>query len=387
MERKKILIVNNNLKVGGIQKALLNFLHVLSPDYDVDLLLFKNQGGLQDEVPSSVRIIEIKSAYKYLGISQGECKGFFQKLKRGIYAGMTKMFGFRFSAFWIGLTQNKLKETYDVAISYMHCAGKKAFYGGSAEFVLKHTKAKQKICFIHNDYLSSGTRCAYNDKIYQKFDKIACVSDSVKANFLKALPTLSDKAYMVRNVVLQDEIIAKANENPFEYDQSVINILTVARLGKEKGINRMISALGKSGKKNFHYYVVGGGPLFEQLQSQIVELGLLDRVTLLGEDTNPYRYMKNADLLAVPSYHEAAPVVFQEAMIIGLPVFTTKTSSAEEMVGNFGFVCENEDDEIEKTIKNLLDDPKQIVEKNKIIGLEYSFDKNKAKKEFEELIK
>ena len=37
---KKILIVNNNMHIGGIQKALLNLLDEIKGKYDVTLLLF-----------------------------------------------------------------------------------------------------------------------------------------------------------------------------------------------------------------------------------------------------------------------------------------------------------------------------------------------------------
>ena len=41
---KKILIVNNNLHIGGVQKALINLLWQLRGQYDVTLLLF-HKGG------------------------------------------------------------------------------------------------------------------------------------------------------------------------------------------------------------------------------------------------------------------------------------------------------------------------------------------------------
>ena len=64
----------------------------------------------------------------------------------------------------------------------------------------------------------------------------------------------------------------------------------------------------------------------------------------MGEKVNPYAYMKNADYLLVPSYHEAAPLVFDEAKCLGLKIITTDTVSAKELVGtDYGIVCENED--------------------------------------------
>lgn len=66
----------------------------------------------------------------------------------------------------------------------------------------------------------------------------------------------------------------------------------------------------------------------------------------------------------VPSYHEAAPVVFQEAKMLGLPVFTTRTLSADEMIGeNYGWVVNNEDIAIERKLAELLEHKEVIDEK------------------------
>jgi len=53
--------------------------------------------------------------------------------------------------------------------------------------------------------------------------------------------------------------------------------------------------------------------------------------------------MKNADLFLMTSYHEAAPMVIDEARALGLPILTTETTSAHDMVTDrhCGWVCEN----------------------------------------------
>ena len=72
-------------------------------------------------------------------------------------------------------------------------------------------------------------------------------------------------------------------------------------------------------------------------------MGISDSVFFYGEQSNPYRYMKNADLLLISSYHEAAPMVIDEARSLGVPILTTETTSSRDMVSDMGcgFVCEN----------------------------------------------
>ena len=52
---KKIIIVNNNMKVGGVQKSLYNLLWSLDSRYDVTLLLFRAVGEYAGQLPPNVR--------------------------------------------------------------------------------------------------------------------------------------------------------------------------------------------------------------------------------------------------------------------------------------------------------------------------------------------
>ena len=51
---KKLLIVNNNMKVGGVQKSLLNLLWSLEGQYEVTLCLFSPQGAYLQQLPATV---------------------------------------------------------------------------------------------------------------------------------------------------------------------------------------------------------------------------------------------------------------------------------------------------------------------------------------------
>ena len=73
---KRILIVNNNMHIGGVQKALLNLLQTLHADYDITLLLFYCGGALLNEVPSDVRVCAAGGAFRYFGMTKTMCRRF-----------------------------------------------------------------------------------------------------------------------------------------------------------------------------------------------------------------------------------------------------------------------------------------------------------------------
>lgn len=341
--------------MGGIQKSLVNALKAYdSSKYDVSLLLFNSKLKIKTELPSTVKILNAGKLYSILSEEKREIKkNVFAFFIKGIFYVYTKIFNRKSAMSLIGIFKKKLTG-YDYAVSFSQPFDEKVFAGGEAEFVLSKVDAKEKCCFIHCDYLNSGSRCAYNDKLLTRFDKIICVSESVRKNFLTALPKMKDKSLVLKNVVDKEEIIRLSNQETVEFNNEYINLVTVARLSKEKGVDRAINAINRLDRKDIRYYVVGGGVEEQNLKRLIQELDLTDRVFLLGEKENPYVYMKNADYLLVPSRHEAAPMVFEEAKVLDLSIISTNTVSAEEMVGTeFGVVCENTENGIYNALHNL----------------------------------
>ena len=126
-------------------------------------------------------------------------------------------------------------------------------------------------------------------------------------------------------------------------------------MSEEKGIERAIMALKNSNRKDIRYYIVGDGSSKKNILKIIHESQLDSQVYLLGADANPYKYLKNADYLLLASYHEAAPMVFDEAKILGVPILTTETTSAYELVvkENSGIMCENSQQGLEIILSSL----------------------------------
>lgn len=385
---KKILIVNNNMHIGGVQKALVNLLRNISDKYQITLLLFSKRGELLSEIPDTVRVITPKSPYIYFGLTRNDRMNLLHRIGRAFFASVARIFGRRWAIRSMSMFQNKIKG-YDIAISYMHNSGDKSFYGGCNEFVLNHVDAKKKIAFIHCDYSKSGANTKTNAELYKQFDAIATCSDGCRNTFVTLLPELADKTITVRNCNDFDKIRSDAKKAFVGLSTDVVNIVTVARLGKEKSVARAVKAISRLGsvKERIKYYIIGDGverPLVTEL---IKKYELENVITLCGELTNPYGYMKAADVLLIPSISEAAPLVVNESACLGTPVLSTKTSSADEMIVHtgFGWVCENTVDGIVSALTDLLAEPNVIIQKKKFLS-EYVFNNDVAVLEFEYLI-
>ena len=362
---KRILIVNNNMHIGGVQKSLLNFLVNLCDVYEITLVLFNPHGALLSEIPQQVKVQSVKSAYRFLGISnQDVCGKPVLKLQRSFWAAVTRMLGRDWAIAAMAQGQKQIGY-YDVAISFLHDASDRMFYGGCNDFVLRHVDAKKKIAFLHCDYIGCGAATPKNNARYMRFDMVAACSDGCRKSFLREVPCMAKKTHIVPNFQNYLQIQSLAALAPVELPAERMNILTVARLGKEKSITRAIKAFKDASFTNYHYYIIGDGIERSVIEQMIKFYDLEEYVSLLGEKENPYGYMAAADLMLIPSLSEAAPMVIGEAACLGTPILSTETSSAREMIEKtgFGWVCENSTEGIAKSIADLLSEPSKVAQK------------------------
>ena len=384
----KLLFVCNNMHIGGIQKSLLNLLSEIAGTHDVTLFLFYPEGEWISDVPENVRIVSGNRFTRILGMSQQEAKenGLCTTLWRSFWTLVTRAFGVRFP-FAVLTRMQKLPGTYDAAISFMQNSSFRFFYGGCNEWVIRSAHAKKKISFVHCDFRHFFGNNPYNRSFYRAFDTIACVSDSCKAVFDEVCPQYAGKTVSVHNCFDYREMETLAGAYEPERTEGVLNILTAARISEEKGIFRMLPIFAQMKKKGlkFVWRVAGAGSLLKDAVAERDRLELSDCVRFLGMLDNPYPYFRSSDLLLVPSYDEAAPMVFGEAAFFGLPILTTDTTSARELVGNkgFGYVCENTDEAIRDELEKLLTEPSLLD------GLQKSAvaTNDEALREFENILK
>lgn len=347
------------MSMGGIQKALVEQLNAIKDKYDITLYCIKAGGECIDFLPQGINIIY---GNKYALISEqslNEAKksGLFIYALKIIFTFFTKAFGKKIPAFLLTKLMGKISGEYDVAISYAQPIHDKHFSNINNEIVLNCCNAKSKVTFIHCDFIKYGGNTKYNRSLYKRFDKIAVVSNSVGRRFLEAVPELENRVFTVYNSLDNENIISLANENPSTYNKKTV--ITVARLSEEKGLVRCVPIFAKLCQENFdvQWHIVGDGPLKAELQQTINAHNMQENIILHGQQTNPYRFMKNANFFLLPSFHEAAPVVYFESAALNLPVLTTNTMSAVELVEKrlCGTVCDNTDEAIFYMLKTALE--------------------------------
>lgn len=361
---KKIIIVNNNMHVGGVQKSLCNLLWAIHDQYEVTLCLFSCRGAYMNDIPENIHVVECEGVFRLLGVSQGQCCGL-DKLKRGLLVLLCRIFGRRAVLRWMLAFQKQVEGEYDCAIAYLQNGSRRNFYGGVQDFLLNKVKATRRIAFLHCDYSNCGANHLDNNLLLEQFDQIAACSEGCRQTFAAVLPHLEEKTITVRNFHRYEQIRILANQDPVVYGTDATNVLMVSRLSHEKGIERAIQAVACANEHGFStvLHVVGGGPMRATLEETAKSLGIAGCVHFHGEQSNPYRYMKNADLFLMSSYHEAAPMVIDEALCLNVPVLTVQTTSSYEMVTlrKGGWVCKNNDEELTQTLIQVLSNPLDLI--------------------------
>lgn len=376
----QVFIQHKNMNPGGIETALASFLKLIKDDVDLTLFLFNKGGLFYNRLPNLLNIKEGNFIYKkinplFVPSIEKEKRRFF---RNGIKK-LIKWLKLRNLLVKISLMFCKQKEFYDVAIAYH------GLDYLSCKFVLKNVKARQKIVFIHADpgMVKFSKRQL---KLISNFDKIILVSGSCKNNFNVLFPELACKSDFLYNAIDNDLIRKEANILKVEYPEK-FNIVSVLRLAPEKGIIRALNAFREIRKtnKDFTWHIVGDGPEKEEIQKFIIQNDMSDYIKLLGNKNNPYPYIKQADLLFVPSFHESFGIVLIEAMILGRPVLTTRTCAAEEVVGERGFVCDNNEESIYKNLKYIMEN-QNILAKYRDKLIDYNFDTESIKRKFFRLV-
>lgn len=99
-------------------------------------------------------------------------------------------------------------------------------------------------------------------------------------------------------------------------------VITIGRLVARKATVQLIDNFAASNLANAHLVIVGDGPDAPAVEKRATELGVRNRVHMLGQvsDAEKYAALSVADAFVTASQHEGFGLVFLEAMAFGLPV-------------------------------------------------------------------
>lgn len=354
--KKKIAIVFNRMIVGGAEKALLNFLNALDKErYDITLFTLDDKGAYFDEIPSEidVQFTKVIDVNELLINDLKKCR-------------LNSYIRNLFHRICIRLCRNEYKKI----IHSMHCLPKfpgqfdcvmayKLNYEDTATAVCRINAAKRCVV-VH----SSVGKTPITDDNYiaiacKYFDRFFCVSEELKNDLSTIWHGCIGKASVLHNIMPIEDIM-KLAEIKIGQTFPKFSIATVGRLSSEKG-QQMIPETARmlvDAGYDIHWYLVGDGPLREEVERESEKHGVSDHVILLGTQSNPYPYIKNCDIYVQPSFSEGWGLTVQEARILHKPIVTTPVPVFGEQIvsGENGLIVD------EMTPKALFDGIKTLID-------------------------
>ena len=371
--KKKILFVTNTMGRAGAEKCLQALLELLDPEkYDLSVYSIINRGELYDDMPEYVHILNKnpcnKSVLDRAGLAAIGRQILWSLIKKASFITYLPYF-FRvlfhqirirrldFSKlFWMLLARNarRFDEEYDLAVAFIE--------GAATYYVANYVKAKKKATYVHIDYLAAGYSPKLDRKYYDRFDRVFCVSDTVRKVFLTAYPDYAGKTFFFHNMVPRDRILRLAKEGSgFTDEFDGLRILTVGRLHYQKAYDLAIPALAELRRRghNVRWYVIGEGAEEENLRALIRQNGVEDSFLLLGTTPNPYPFIAGCDIYSQASRFEGWCIALAESLVLARPVLASRCAGNEEQVtdGETGVLIDLSVENIVEGMEKLITSP------------------------------
>ncbi len=360
---KKIIIVSDSLRVGGIQRSLRTFLDNLNyNEYDITLFLFNDR--YPEDLPTSIHLLKSNFFLRTISLTLKEAKSenLLVYFVRIFLAFLCKVLGSEFVYSTIFLFTKNIKY-YDIALSYSNNGNNRTVYYGYNKFILNKVKADRKITYLHVDYEIMRLNNKTNRNEYSKFDKILTVSEYTKRVFIKCNKDLEKKVEVVYNFLPNN--INNNLKNPYNYNGFII--VSVGRLddNKNPGLQVEIAKELKNRNLQFKWYLIGDGVLRKAMEVMVKRESLNDCVFFLGSKEDAYSYIKYANAYVSTSKSESYGLSIAEALLLNTVVVAKEYPALHEIINtDNGFICEDKEKMIYIlteliTIPNLYNDAKK----------------------------
>lgn len=344
MKKRDILFIHESLGGGGAERVLVSILANLPPDrYNITLLLITGTGCFTDAVPENIEVITLFSSFRHIYSRMLlHCKPMMiHEMRRRAL--------------------NALKErSFDSIVSFMEGPSLRLHYElmhlGRLNCSWIHCNLK-----AHHWYRDWMSR-ALESEIYRRMDRVAFVSSGAK-NAFEALFEVRATKTVIGNIQDKNHISERAAQYAPKPLPGVFRLVTVGRLVPVKRHELLLEAVSILRKKGYRIAldILGTGPREEELGRLAARLGIENNVCFRGFVSNPYPYIRHADLICVTSESEGFSMVVAEALILGTPVMSTLVDGVTDMLAlGGGIIVKGNAAAIAAEIAGLYDRPEKL---------------------------
>jgi glycosyltransferase involved in cell wall biosynthesis len=305
VERKmKILISVPRFSVGGAEKFLVHFLRAIDKaKYEVVV------ATIFDEQEGSSCADQVHIDHCFHARSTWDIKAF------------TALRGF------------VRRGNYDVVVTHLFTSNL------LVRFAAILCRVPVIISYEHNIYPNKRRWQIIVDKVFSWFtDKIVVDSDAAKTFTSKQEGIPLDKFMTIIIPPLLDNKPRRSREQvlqALDIPTDALAIVTVSRLVVDKGHKYLVASTPDVIAKHPNaYFLIGGwGPLKEELETQVQQLGVGENVKILGR-VDGQEFTSLADLYVDPSISTDLPIGIMEAMTKSKAIVATTVGEIPNFVVN-----------------------------------------------------
>ena len=331
----KILILTNDLAIGGVQKLIVDQVTLLDKDkFDfliVSLYQFEDKTDFYDLIPPHVSVHKLNF------------KRFFDIAEWGKLVSIIK------------------KEKPDIVKSSL-------FFSNIIALFLKPFFGYTVISAEHNTDLKRPWNVRFLNKFFSIFAyTIVADSNGVVDIISKTEGISKEKFTVIYNGVELGPIKNAIEEYGPQREEIRREIglngedkvfLNVARLSAQKNHAFMIDAFSYVVKENPNakLVIIGDGPLRGDIEDQIKNIGLSKSVILLGERKDIYRFYAVSDFFLLTSVREGFCISAMNGLAFGLPLISTRVAGVSEYLqdGKNGLFIPNDSPSTGEIINKML---------------------------------
>lgn len=333
---KKMIVFMPKMSMGGMERSLANLLKMSDyvQNYEITLVIgYIAEDTLFRDIPDAIKL---KILYKH-------------KLN---------LLGKILMAIKFAIMEMSIKNDYDISICYSH--------HHSILSKLARKASENNIVFVHNDLKLARTQEQIEKMQFDKFKKVACVSQAAKKSFCELFPDYNRNDIFVVNNYIDGENIINLSKSDKQDIKNATFINVARHLESAKKITRIIKASEKLKKEGYQFNVMlaGDGPDSAMYRELVKNKNLEDDIIFIGNTENPYKYMVKSDALVLASSFEGYGMVIDEARVLEIPVISTKVADAEIILNEgYGIICENSEQGVYEGMKQFLDNGYRIKKK------------------------
>ncbi len=336
MSKIRLLIVTDEMEVGGTQRQISHILRNINTDvFTPELLYFRNDSFLVDELSDSgITVYKITKSHK---IDIKFVYNLYKHIKKGNY---DIVHCFALSAEIWGFVCSLLIHDFKLITSIR---GQYEWYS-SFQWFIKRVITMHSCLVISNSTITAS----------YTYNRISLDKDNLKViyNGLDTTPKINNPPKDIFNLVSEYKVVS----------------MFVGRLVEHKNIPELLHAFNIIQEKklaNICLVVVGGGDREDEYIS-LAKHYKLDNVFFIGERSDIDDLLQLADFVISSSFREGLSNTILESMLAGVPVIATRVGGTPEIITHDKNGILYESGNIDELVTNIIDLAENMTHRQKL---------------------